>query len=140
MPMTDSNWPAIDEVAESSTTEELRATSALLIATGPLEGLAHRGMRGDVGAGVDRVGERRRQHHAGEDVQPGGGGPGKCRRLAAREPGVERRGLIEGDHQRSLRGGRLDRGAQIPSLIGAPSRVHHSTVDQIMHGSYLVHH
>jgi hypothetical protein len=27
MPITDSNWPAIDESAVSSTTEELRATS-----------------------------------------------------------------------------------------------------------------
>jgi hypothetical protein len=30
MPITDSNWPAIDDDAMSSTTEELRATRALL--------------------------------------------------------------------------------------------------------------
>ena len=71
----------------------------LLVATGPLEGLAHGGCAGHVGAGIDGVGERRGQHDAGERRQPGGTTPCQRRRLATGERGIERRRVAEGDHE-----------------------------------------
>ena len=91
MPMTDSNWPAIDDSAVSSTTDELRATSELVVAVGPVEGLAHGGVVGDVGAGVDGVGERGGQHDAGQGREARRCGRAGERGLAAGERGVAAR-------------------------------------------------
>ena len=70
--MTESNCPAIDESDVSSTTDELRGDERRLVAGGTVEGLAHGGVRVDVGARVDRVGERGREHDAGQRGETGG--------------------------------------------------------------------
>ena len=101
IPMTDSNWPAIDESAVSSTTDELRATSGWSLAGGPRERLVHGWMRIDLGARVDLVGERGREHDAGQRGETRARGSRQRGRLPARQRRVERRLVLELDEQGS---------------------------------------
>ena len=70
----------------------------LVVAGGPRERLLHGGMRIDLGAGVDRVGERRREHDPGQRGEPRSSRRGRARPPSARQR-VERRLVLELDQQ-----------------------------------------
>ena len=116
--MTDSNWPAIDDVAVSSTTEELRATRACWSPPARSKASRTAGCVGHVGPGVDRVGERGGEHDTGEASRGRRCRPRQRRRLAAGEGGVERGGVVEGDDERAFGVGVPWSSAQVPFTHG----------------------
>ena len=80
----------------SSTTDELRATRSVRPPSARSNASRSAGWCVDVSAGVDRVGERRREDHARQRREASVRGAGKCGGLAAGERGVERRAAPEG--------------------------------------------
>ena len=103
IPMTESNWPAIDDSDVSSTTDELRATRSCSSPFMLLERFPHRGMGRGVGAFVDGIGEGRRQDDTRQRVEPADRGARERGRLPAGQRRVARSTLAEVDNERTGR-------------------------------------
>ena len=103
IPITDSNWPAIDDSAVSSTTEELRATSARSSPPARSKASFTAACAGGVGSAIDGVAEGRGEDDAGQGVEPGGRALCQSRRLAAGETRVLRHLVRQIDDERSCR-------------------------------------
>ena len=121
IPMTDSNWPAIDDVAMSSTTEELRATSARW--SPPMRSKASRTAAWPPTAAPASMASENAvvSTTPGRHRQTGGATPGQRLRLAARQRGssaaASSRATTNG---RSVSGALVGRCARSPHLMATP--------------------
>ena len=101
MPITESNWPAIERLGRVLDHRGAAGDERLVVAAGPLEGLAHGGVAGHALAVVDGIGEGGGEDDARQGVDAGPHGPGEGGGLAAHDTGVEGLGVAEVDDHRA---------------------------------------